>query len=78
MEIDEDERDLEHEVNAVRRLSHIVQPQAVDRCDADSSEGEEFDMDVDVSSDSDDEPEKKDKVSSIIQFAFKLGKNTSP
>ena len=80
MEIDEDERDLERQVNAVRRLSHIVQPRAINRCDVDSttSEGEEFDMDVDVSSDSDDEPEKKDKVSSIVQFVFKLGKNTSP
>jgi hypothetical protein len=65
MEIDEENRDLEREVNAIRRLSDVARPWATNK-DAVSSEGEEFDMDVDVSdSDSDGErPEKKDTVSS--------------
>ena len=65
MEIDKENRDLEHEVNAICWLSDIAQHQATNK-DAVSSEGEEFDMDVDVSdSDSDGErPEKKDAVSS--------------
>ena len=65
MEIDKENRDLEHEVNAICWLSDIAQHQATNK-DAVSSEGEEFDMDVDMSdSDSDGErPEKKDAVSS--------------
>jgi uncharacterized membrane protein YkoI len=77
MEIDEDNRDLEHEVNAIRRLSDIARPRATNK-DAVLSEGEEFDMNVDMSdSDSNGErPEKKEEVSSSfpIHIVLKLTK----
>jgi hypothetical protein len=59
------QRDLECKINAIRRLSDVVQP-ATER-DAVLSEGEEFEMDVDMSHDSDsngEHPEKKEQVSS--------------
>jgi hypothetical protein len=65
MEIDEDERDLEREINAIHRLSDVVRP-TTER-DAVLSEGKEFDIDVDMSDDSDsngEHSEKKDQVSS--------------
>jgi restriction endonuclease S subunit len=65
MEIDEDERDSEHEINAIRWLSDVVQ--SATKRDAVLSEGEEFDMDVDMRNNSDsngEHPEKKEQVSS--------------
>jgi hypothetical protein len=65
MEIDEDERDLEREINAIRQLSNVVRPAT--KRDAVLSEGEEFDMDVDMSDDSDsngEHPEMKEQISS--------------
>ena len=77
MEINEENRDLECKVNAIRQLSDIAQPWATNK-DAVSSEGEEFDMAVDMSdSDSNGEhPEKKDTVSSPfpIHVVLKLTK----
>lgn len=51
MEIDEDEKELERQVKAIRRLSDVI----VTYRDATESEGEEFNMDVEASdSDSED------------------------
>jgi hypothetical protein len=59
MEIDEDMRELESEVNAIRWLSDIVRAQATES-NAVSSESEKFDMDVGSSEDTDSEDTNKE------------------
>jgi hypothetical protein len=62
MEIDDNEKELARQVNAVRRLSNHVQ---VDRGDMESSEGEEFNMDVDMSEAEDVDEETEDQIMTV-------------
>jgi TnpA family transposase len=62
MEIDDNEKELARQVNAVHRLSNHVQ---VDRGDMESSEGEEFNMDVDTSKAEDVDEETEDEIMTV-------------
>jgi TnpA family transposase len=62
MEIDDNEKELACQMNAVRWLSNHVQ---VGRGDMESSEGEEFNMDVDTSEAEDVDEETEDQIMTV-------------